>query len=1280
MKKVASLLRVDQRPDATLLATNEKQHAGSCEWITEHPTFQKWIDRIFDDWKHIDHDTGLSAKSVLATPPVLWLHGRPGTGKSVAAGHVIRYLQSRNFDCSFYFFRHQDSASLNIASLLRSLAFQMAETNVEIRRAVVSMTNDSIRINTDDHLVLWNSLFIQRIFEIGNVGPQHWVIDGVDECSNKAIPALISIVSSLGSKVPVRVFMTSRPGGEVGKRMSAAQPETPFLEMTTGGGGTLKDIELFLQSRYARSGDTSAYGGLVSDVLAKSNGIFLWASLTIEKLEDAYSVEDKQDVLRQIPPEMEGFYSRIITSIAESPSAELAKGVLTWVMCSPKPLHVSELAEAVKMDLGRTLTASARQLETMTGHFIIIDNLFRVHIGHETMSRYLMQPNNHGLWVDHNAAETHISEICIKVLCGPEFAPPRVRKGRPAIARDAAKQSHFANYAALNFSHHLINGSHSANTTLLLLNKFLRSNVLTWIERIATTGSLWYLQQTVQRFKAYLSRRAKDQLPDTNESQTIAAWASDIYHIIVAFGSNLVTSPSCIYSLIPFLCPPRSIIRELFAKPGKRLQIAGPMEDDWNDRVACCLLPEPSSVAYSSRFLAIGLRSGDIMVYNFGESATFDAICTLEHGRIVRQLAFNCMSTMLASASPRMLKLWDLRVTGESGLQCLWSTNLDFTPFSLAFTPNDASIALINHGYSAIVTFDVSDGERQELLLLHSAPDSDPDSVELSAIDRCVSDWSPAERMYLDPHNKLAAMGYRNAVVTIWDLEAMECIGNYETEGTEGVYCTPPSMSMVFNPLLELKLLAISYKNGDLVTCNPWTLETESVYSADALLDSLTATSDGRILAGAAEDASIYLFLFETLQPIYRIPKPDGQFRVNGLAFSADNLRLFDIRYESCNVWEPQALVPRDGADDTSLHTYNEVLVPAALSAGAHAFQWEEGITVIETALESKVLFVGRKDGTIDICEASTGEAVEKLRLHHYSADIHHLEWNELESCLLSLDRHGRYRVSRLSSFGKKGTKAEVVMLLDGRDPHIVRQAFLGPEATSVLICTDLKPKLIGIDGEVFAEETTLTGKSSWSRHPANPNQLIAIQDGTAHLFDWVSLKPLTAPGGVTLQPAAPEPTRMVAATYERPWVCNGGSSFIAAQGLLDQSQAKFSNLVAFDATKLNGDGEEITSHVLNTHVDHLRIEQLLGFLRSSLFFLDAGGWVCSINPKTMEETTHYTRHFFIPPTWRTGCDDVVKIISKSAVAFGRGEQLIVFHGFLEFEEKVPLKRAYATI
>jgi hypothetical protein len=82
----------------------------------------------------------------------------------------------------------------------------------------------------------------------------------------------------------------------------------------------------------------------------------------------------------------------------------------------------------------------------------------------------------------------------------------------------------------------------------------------------------------------------------------------------------------------------------------------------------------------------------------------------------------------------------------------------------------------------------------------------------------------------------------------------------------------------------------------------------------------------------------------------------------------------------------------------------------------------------------------------------------------------------------------------------------------------------------------------------------------------------------------------------------------------------------------------------------------------------------VIGCLKSTLFFLDTSGWICSISLKNMQDANHYSRHFFIPLTWRTGPEVVIRVLSKSTVAYGRGEQLVVFQGFLDFDEPVPFR------
>ncbi|KAJ5622908.1 hypothetical protein N7490_011513 [Penicillium lividum] len=1248
MKKVGVLLRIGQRPDAILLSTNEKQHSGTCQWITECPAFQEWVDDPMDYAEDIDPfqvHTGDQA------PRVLWLKGRPGTGKTVAVGHVIRYLQSCNLDCSFFFFQNGNKADATVAAFLRSVAYQMAESSFKVRRVIASMADEDIKITHDDHHMLWRSLFVERIFKVELTKPQYWVIDAVDECSSRGVPALISMLSSSDWKNPARILITSLPGGQLERLFTLERTE--LSEITTGQEGSLNDIELLAKARCPRGGDVGPYQDLVSDVIAKSNGIFLWASLTVAKLEDVYSVEDKQDVLRQIPVEMDLFYTRIISSIANSPSFELAKCILKWVICSPKPLHIEELAEAVRLDIGRTITASARQLETLTGHLIFVDNHCRIHVTHQTTSAFLTKERAL-FWIDRPMAHSQIAEVCLTILCSADFSPPRAR--RAGMKSGGTVLSPLSDYALHNFSYHLVQGSSAAINPLKLLNKFLRSNVLVWIEKIASTGNIWNLQLTAQRLKAYLSRRAKYEPPVSIEIQTIAAWATDMHHIAAAFHSNLLTSPSSIYFIIPYLCPPKSIIAQLFGKPSKRLRVTGQFEEDWNDRLACYLFPEKATaVASSTRLMAAGLANGDIRIYHITGSGTFDPAGNLAHGKRLRHLAFNQPSSLLASCSVRKLILWDVDASHGPSFSPLWSLDIDFTPSCMAFHPDGRSLVLANHDNSSIISFQLQDGQKIQSMMLHTSSGSDSGDS-----DQQVSSWTPSEKIRFDPSYSLAALAYRNASIVVWDLKSVEKIGNFEKEGFEDLYSTPPTLDMIFNPVAELELLAVTYKNGDIVTCNPWTLEQKKHLHLQVLIDAMAATTDGRVLAGAAENGEIYLFLFETLQPMYRIGRPDDQFLIHEISFSADNLRLLDIRGQCCNVWEPFVLVPKDGLDDSSSEPHSEAItIPEPESPQTFAFDWGRTITAIESSNYAGLLFVGRQDGMMEICELSSGELIGKLQLHDTFAPIELIDWNDERRCMLSVDITGRCIVTQFSSIGK-GAKLVSSRLLDNQEQGSVRQALMDPKAESILICTESVAKLIGLNGATRAELKSLPG-SWWTRHQSNNDHLIAIRDDRVHLLEWGSLKSLFQTNGIPLLTLDPQNS-----VKALPWIGGAGSAYLVQADI--RSQVRAGQFSAIEASNITIETKEIVLHMHK--YESLNVESLLGCLRSNLFFLDTGGWVCSIGLKNLNTAIHYTRHFFIPPTWRTGVD-VIKIISKSTVAFGRGEWLIIFHGFLELEEKV---------
>ncbi|RYP11555.1 hypothetical protein DL765_007744 [Monosporascus sp. GIB2] len=1060
-------------PMSLTIVDKESAVIGSCAWLTTSEEFQEWLA--------VGYDYGLGSLEDRSdrSPRFLWLNGPPGSGKSVAAGHVIRYLESCNLDCSFFFFDHRDREKSSLSELLRSLAFQMASSSLDIRAALLEIADNDVPLPLDDHNMVWATVFKNRILRTKFSQTQFWVVDALDECSNRNLSTLGQMLSKIDIEIPLRIFFTGRPGGQIERIFS--QKNAPTLEIRTGSQGSLSDIAAYVRWRWMPSEEPAVTEQLLAEVLRKSNGIFLWASLILDRLEEVYSLEDMQDIIQQVPSEMDDFYMRIIRSVAESQSRELAKCILKWTTCAARPLSTEELKEAVRADINKTLTVSD--------------------------DRY---------------------------------------------------------------------------------------------------------------------------------------WINDIAHMVTEFGPNLLDSPSSIHFLVPPLCPPASAIHRLFAKPSRQFRFIGSSEQDWDDRISCFLYPADAlSVASNGQFLAIGLANGKVMIY---DNTTFEVAATLTHGESVRLLSFGSLSSILATCGPRKIMLWSHRQVP------LWSSGLEAVPLEICFNSDDSEV-FIPRRDGAVTVFNVKDGRKLDEVPLNRTEDSDSDEGNL------VTPGTPPSVVRLSLAHRLAAIAYRNSPITIWDLDRANQIGIFEKEGCEQVYNSPQVMDMVFNPAPQLDLMAVAYKDGDLITCDPWTLEQHRIYGI--LVHVLAASPDGRTLATGDSNGVVHLFAFETLRLVYRVAAIEDCVR--NIVFASSNIRFFDVRGGCCNVWEPSTLIHREGPDDASSEPLSEELIPAAPAmVVTRLFEEDEAITVIEHPPDADFVICGRENGSISIHELSTGRVTAELRLHARMVGIRDIKWNSQLAILVSVDVSSRCIATRLA-LAPNSEWQQVQRLFDERVGKTILQVLLAPDGSAILLRTIGSSELWKIGhGRTASVET---GESSaWVAHPTKEEQLILLQVDTVRVFTWAGLVEITMDSGIPLGA-----TTSLSPLNSGMWVSRLGYNIIAGVWRLEEQDTGF---MILEAANIGPDTTQLEVALVRKKL-HSHIKVAIGLFRSSLFFLDTRGWICSIGVKAIADVKFYTRHFFIPLAWQTASQLALKVTAKNSVAFAHQDQLKIFHGFLDFEEKV---------
>ncbi|KAL9603530.1 MAG: hypothetical protein Q9179_002147, partial [Wetmoreana sp. 5 TL-2023] len=438
---------------------------------------------------------------------------KKSTGKSTLAAYVIKQLDDCNLDCNYFFFKHGDKSKSSVAALLRSLAYQMALINPQVRLEILSMHGNGVIIDTDDEKTLWRLVFLAKIFRTDFNQPCFWVIDALDECTD--FSCFLPMLAKIDNKIPLRVLMTSRPSSVVHTLLLQEKLSVLSKEVTVESSS--RDIRCVLEAnmRLLPTDDPTACEMLITKILEKSNGCFLWATLVLKELQTTHSEQQIQEVLDSVPSEMDSLYTRILENMAMVPrNQKLAQAILRWTVCAVRPLTVEELKEAIRLDLGEIVPRLERTVESVCGHLIHVDRHSRVQLVHQTVRAFLIQDDIASVFaIDRVRVHSRLAEVCLGYLCSDEMKTSRYRR-----RRTATRKSVFAEYAAVYFSEHVVRSSASNDHQIMMLNSLFNTNILTWIEIVAQAGNLYFLTQTAKNLKAYMERREAGELVHGTEA------------------------------------------------------------------------------------------------------------------------------------------------------------------------------------------------------------------------------------------------------------------------------------------------------------------------------------------------------------------------------------------------------------------------------------------------------------------------------------------------------------------------------------------------------------------------------------------------------------------------------------------------------------------------------------------------------------------------------------------------------------------------------------------
>ncbi|KFY20927.1 hypothetical protein V491_03307, partial [Pseudogymnoascus sp. VKM F-3775] len=1086
---LASMLATSQDIDDDLEFFHSRRSDGTCAWIESDPAFLNWQNEEIET-------------------NVLWLFAQPASGKSVLLSFIVReLLATQDKVCAFYFFRFGDETKRSLVSCLRSLAYQIASQLPSYRQALLDMNLRTVGLQKLDARAVWQKLFVGTLFKEQDLPLIYMAIDALDEADDQGF--LLELFKTIPfASIPIKLIISSRPSSELELQFNRLKMKTTVDVLPLNR--TDRDIRAFVGKEIELWQAPEDYKAHITDRLlqiARNN--FLWVSIVMRRVLQCISMEEVETVLHDLPPDMENLYQQMEARI-EAKNVDLAKMILKWAAFSRRPLTMEGLAELLQPESPGLLQALDDTIYRICGQFVIVDSTKHLLLVHETAREYLTRTTKGCLAIDPIETQKFMFAKCMSIM--ERMIPQRAQRRGVANSDMASEKYRPFEYAMTSWAYHL-NRCAPEEKELHILFRFLKGKTaLVWISALASLGQLKRLVYASKSLSALVRKMRKQEsihgpiFCRMKDLESVEIWAVDLLKILGKFGAELTTQNVSIRDHVAPFCPQGSMLYQTFAEGAQSppsLSIRGISATKWDDSLANLRMQKdtmPASIRNSRSCIAIttaGVK-GKIIIY---DAVTFEVTHTLEHKEIIKASSFSNEGNRLVSSGFKTTKIWDM----TSGA-IVWQTpNLPrCRAMSISFSPDDNKLFL-----------GAEDGQVWTINIHKPTSGLNKSPTEWSlidgewlkddyAVDRAVSlvPW----RMAFDAELTSIAVSYRGSPMAVWSIDPPEFINNCYRKQSEletGNGWTPVDQVLWLPHTHEILGL---YQGGHVFKWDPYE-NTHTEKEIDVEASVIACNPEGTLFVTGDYMGIIKIFQYEDFSMIYRLSF-DGSIR--DLAFSPNSKLLFDIRGQSCNVWEPNALIDLDELDEAPTEVGSELGSIPIYEVIADA---RDPITALAAHSGGDYHAVGNACGMVRITSTRVmdGNSSVELLTSPSMMDVTHLDWSQDGGHLACGSLTGMIDIlsvvppSNENPHWAHETVSQVKVKIDGG----ISKFFLNYDGTMLLVEKRSVVDVWSVESKtiIASRVKPKAGPSQrWTRHLTDPSILLAFEVDAIKAYSWTTL------------------------------------------------------------------------------------------------------------------------------------------------------------------------------
>ncbi|KAF2807886.1 HET-domain-containing protein [Mytilinidion resinicola] len=445
-----------------------QRHFATCRWIFDTLEFSNWQPHL---------------------RPILWIRGKPGSGKSILSATLIEHLQAEGTVTAYFFCSLGDDSRRTFESFLQTWLWQILEQMPEFTQCALQHQKKGPGIR-GQHEPVKNALgdIISRSTKIICL-----IVDGLDECEPASADKLIHFVSTMGQNCLFAII--SRPENWIRKALDSGVKDRVCIIPVTNS-ATEKDLGRWIQACVGQE-------WALAKLQEGADGMFLWARFQLEALEAQFAIEDAKAVLQNdLPKDLEATYERLLAKIQDIPNAlrrARAFRIQQWITAANRPLTLNELDFALGIHIDSQVSPQQRSLMRgesdvveACGSFVEITKAGQIRFVYASAKDFLTSKGvQFGLSQPYPVdrfqkalSAMHIARACITSL---SFSDISLIGKRPSRLSDVEKlhafivEYPFLEYAALNWWKHLDKIPYEDGGLLQsTIAQFLGSSEKTW--------------------------------------------------------------------------------------------------------------------------------------------------------------------------------------------------------------------------------------------------------------------------------------------------------------------------------------------------------------------------------------------------------------------------------------------------------------------------------------------------------------------------------------------------------------------------------------------------------------------------------------------------------------------------------------------------------------------------------------------------------------------------------------------------------------------------------